>query len=86
MEATKTPAVGLSATLCIGSDRYAGKIVAVSATKSVITFEYERTTWHPESKQVRATLRKDGLYRPARCGRGTFLTLGVARDYRDPHF
>jgi hypothetical protein len=79
---TTPPTVGTLATLRIGSDTYAGTIVAVSKGGNVITFEFSDRI----RDRVRATLRKDGTYRMVGSKRGTAITLGVARDYRDPHF
>jgi hypothetical protein len=79
---TKTPSIGLPATLCVGSDCYPGSVVAVSAGKSVITFKHDRRS----GDLVRATLRKDGTYRPVGCKYSATIRLGEAEYYMDPHF
>jgi hypothetical protein len=74
MESGGVPYVGMPCTLHVGSDSYAGKVLLVSKSLKTITLE-DGTV---------ARLRKDGRYRTARNLRS--VSLGVARDYRDPSF
>jgi hypothetical protein len=78
--------VGMPATSCIGGDRYATEVTAVY-----------RYTSGARKGQVRAVETTRGLYtlRTSRrlngrlCREGgetTFLRLGVAENYMDPHF
>lgn len=72
------PEVGIGATYCIGSDRYAYKVVRVTpATVTVVR--------RGGSTEEVFTRRKDGRYvrKGSRVG---YLYIGVAEDYRDPSF
>lgn len=76
----RTPEVGMPATQASGSDTYAGKVAEVSPSGHRLTVEF------PRGDRKAFTRRLDGRYRLAgSTGYGT-LTLGLARDYRDPSF
>lgn len=68
------PRVGEGATHCIGSDRYAVTITAVSRTAHKVVAD-----------GATYTRRRDGRYRPQGCSYGS-LVLGVSENYLDPHF
>jgi hypothetical protein len=73
--------VGTPATMSVGSDRYAGHIVSVSASGRKIGF----AMLGRDDVDCYATLRKDGRYR--RVGSdSTSIGIGYATDYRDPSF
>ena len=63
------PQVGMPATYVIGSDQYAGKLIAVSRTK-------HRVTWvrHEESTGVTSTGMTKEFTR--RAARGEYLAIG----------
>lgn len=72
-EATPTPAPGMPALYCIGSDSYAGRIVEVTRNGRTIVWLGERDEDTPENRKERAhkfNLCKDGAFRgKGRCGR-----------------
>ena len=89
-------AVGDGATYGIGSDRYAGTVVAVSPTGHRVTLQFDHArcasyaeqdytyTPNPDGGTMVFTRRRDGGYRPlgSNCG-----GLGRGRhQYRDPSF
>ena len=47
---------------------------------------YEYSVREPESRQIKATLRKDGRYRIVGATNYGVVWLGVAERYSDPHF
>jgi hypothetical protein len=73
------PAVGVPATIYVGSDSYAATVTAVSASGHRVTLS--NTIGGSET----ATLRPDGAYRLLG-RRGGLVAFGFARDYRDPSF
>ena len=68
--------VGLPATIHIGSDRYAAKVVRVTA-KTIVVSRHEGDT---DGQVFRFTKRG------WQAGRSYRLTVGYAEDYRDPSF
>lgn len=76
---TITPEIGMGATICVGSDRYAGTIVNVNKTGKTIHFQYDDSyvvfgniysgdvrytyTRNPHASIVVFTLRKNGRYK-----------------------
>ena len=69
-------AVGLPATYCIGSDRYATRIVEVNRNGREVVTDIIATFTYRSKRDM--YIRKGG-----KCG---ILRLGVAEDYRDPSF
>jgi hypothetical protein len=92
---TEPFAIGDGASYGIGSDRYAGTIVAASPTGHRVIFQYDDAKWDFSKEEYTYTRnllagtmvftrRKDGGYRPlfSNCG-----GLGRGRhQYRDPSF
>jgi hypothetical protein len=77
------PTVGMPATYCIGSDRYAGSIVMVSHNARLVGYSDKGST------EVNSfSLRNNGRFYPvgSKIGQGGSLRLGTAEDYRDPSF
>jgi hypothetical protein len=72
------PHVGMDATYRIGSDRYAGKIIAVSGTRHRCTFSNGRLV-------KECTRRRNGAYKAIGSDHGD-LVLGVAVQDLDPGF
>ena len=83
-EDTKFPVVGMPATYCIGSDRWAGSIVSVSKSGRTLGFSDRRDGAMIET----FSLRQNGRFYRVGCpmGQSGTLRLGVAEDYRDPSF
>lgn len=79
-ECQPTPVVGMPATYSIGSDSYAAEVVSVSKSGHKIEARVGRG-----SKAETFTRRKNGAYVLAGTTYG-HLTLGMAREYRDPSF
>lgn len=74
----RRPVVGELATYCIGSDRYAGEVVAVSKSGHKLTFRRRGT------RSDRDFYRQaNGDYGSRDCGT---IGLGYADDYLDPSF
>lgn len=80
-KAPVVPTVGMPATYCIGSDRYAGQIVQVAGR--TIGFQEEGAT-----RVEVFSLRKNGRWYKTGfpVGKGGSLRLGVAENYQDPSF
>lgn len=75
----KSPEVDMPCTYCIGSDRYAGKVASVSASKKSITVKYGFS-----EREVPMRLYQDGKYR-GRKGIGSVI-LGKSETRLDPSF
>jgi hypothetical protein len=77
----------MPATYRIGSDAYAGKLIAVSSTKHRVTWvRYEESTGITNTGMTKEfTRRRDGRYLAigSKCGS---LELGVAKTDLDPGF
>ena len=73
------PTADMLATYHIGSDSYAGRITKVSKSGAFVMF---KATNLPEERFNR---NSSGTYQ-TRGGRGGYLQLGVAKDYRDLSF
>lgn len=71
------PTEGMPCTVGIGSDSYGHKVAKVLSPKRIQLDD--GWVW---------SKRKDGRWRPKGSGKnsGYSLTLGIARDYRDPSF
>lgn len=81
MTNTTKPTVDMPATYIIGSDRYAGTIALVSPSGSYVIFQHKAAHMGSE----RFNRNTSGTYQ-AKGGKGGFLRLGEAEDYRDPSF
>lgn len=83
------PFAGMPATYCIGSDQYPATITRVSPSGATIWYRHDGQRGGlflpAEREEHKATLRKDGTYRPAGrpCG---YLSLGERSSYQDPSF
>lgn len=102
MEGSKQPIpeVGMAATICLWSDRYAGTVASVSRTGHQVAVRRDKATLvagnmmsegqeyryeaDPEGALYVFSRRKDGSYREVRGTKG--LLLGQREEYRDPHF
>jgi hypothetical protein len=84
---TKTPSIGLPATYRIGSDRYAGKIIAVSRTGHRCTWQRvnDNTGEAFPKMTYDCTRRACGSYLVVGSKHGS-LVLGVARTDLDQGF
>lgn len=78
-----TPVAGMPATIHIGSDSYAARVVSVASPTRIFIAESR-----DDEKGSMWSKRKDGRWRPKGAGRnsGYSLGLGYAKDYRDPSF
>lgn len=74
------PEVGQPATVQVGSDQYAAKVVKVAAKGNYIVVEREHT------QPVKATWRRDLLAYVAVGTRGQFVTVGEATSHRAEEF
>lgn len=71
--------VGKPATVSIGSDSYAATIVKVSKSLTTITVRYR-------GEDAELTFRYSKKFQMYRAKRSYVLTVGIAREHRDPHF
>ena len=71
--------IGIGCTVSIGSDDYAAKIVACSASLYTITVAREHFA---TDLTFRWSVKHDRYV----CRKHYFLNIGEARDYRDPSF
>jgi hypothetical protein len=92
-----TPTPGLGATMCVGSDRYAGTIIAVS--KSGKTLQWQEDTATMVGGSIMSE-NQEYIYAPNPHARittfrqtkrgwtshGIRLSVGVRNSYRDPCF
>lgn len=100
-ETVITPEVGMGATYCIGSDRYAVTVVKVQGTTIVWTRQDKTTRVdkngygenqryinvpNPEGQLQKFTLRRNGTWRAAGRSNSGYLQLGERRTYQDPAF
>ena len=76
---TLKPKVGMPVTINIGSDTYAAEVVRVTPSLKSVWVEYLPVSG---AEPMKFMLKKSGTYRDA--GGCRSLTLGVAKDYRDP--
>lgn len=76
-----TPTVDMPATIHIGSDSYAAKVVYVAPSKAFIRVEYTAQGGH-QGRVERFNRCADGRYRK----RPYWLSLGHATEHMDPHF
>jgi hypothetical protein len=77
------PTVGMPCTYGIGSDTYAGKVLAVSKSGHRVTVNIGDGDVRVFTRRTRHGLVTGYVPAGRPCG---YLTLGVARDYRDPSF
>lgn len=75
------PEINMLATVCVGSDRYAAKVIRISKTGKTIWIAYD----YKPSVTAKATYRR-GQWREHGDGYGKVIVLGQAVDYRDPSF
>jgi hypothetical protein len=81
-----TPEIGMPATYCVGSDRYAMTVVAIKRNGRTVEARHGKPDESIPYRAAKAfTLRKNGRYILQGCESGT-LALGVAVDYLDPSF
>ena len=81
------PAVGMPATVCIGSDRYPAKVTVVmhprGRDRMTLYVQIDGDTFGGSDMYV-ASREQQGIYELADVG-GRFVYVGRADSYRDPH-
>jgi hypothetical protein len=83
MTNTRTPAVGMDATIQVGSDRYAATVVVVANNGRTVTAAHQGS-----GRTSTFTLRHNGRFvlKGAELRANMTLALGVAKTELDPSF